>query len=121
MTDAIRHPLQYLYALKSDPWRAVRFLVCVGIFVGFAFWDIHHYDNAPVSDDLVNNDKLVLMFSGWHRQMDQDHKRIPRFSSQVLAVQYVAIVALMLIFVSRGDLILVASGQYARLLEEAAA
>lgn len=108
MADVIRHPLQTFYSLKKDPWRVVRVLVCVGIFVGFAFWDVKIFNDAPVSDWMVRQDNSVLLFSAWHDKMDKMHNRIPDISSQILAVQYVAVIALLLIFVSRGDFILVA-------------
>lgn len=106
MADLIRHPLQTLYALKKEPWTVLRAFVCVGIFVGFAFWEVHMENVAPTA--CPHKDKLVEMFDSWHEAMDKDHSRIPEISSQILAVQYVAVIALMGIFVSRGDYILLA-------------
>lgn len=106
MTDVIRHPLQTFYSLKREPWLVLRALVCVGIFVGFAFWEVHMVNSAP--DPCPHKDALVDLFDSWHKKMDEAHSRIPDISSQILAVQYVAVVALMAIFISRGDYILLA-------------
>lgn len=108
MTDIIRHPVEFAYRLKREPWRLFRITLCVGICIGFAFWNISTRNDAPVNDELVKSDKLIALFTPWYERMNANRNRIPDISSQILALQYVAVIAMLSIFVTRGDFILVA-------------
>jgi len=108
MTDIIRHPVEFAYSLKREPWRLFRITLCVGICIGFAFWNISARNDAPINDEQVKNDKLIALFTPWYERMNANRNRIPDISSQILALQYVAVIAMLSIFVTRGDFILVA-------------
>lgn len=99
------YPRQAVRRLVRDPWLVLRVLLCIGVFVAFAFWDRSNSDQLEVSESVVKDDKLVAAMDWLHDIFVQNPTRVPVVSAHILVFIYLFVVAQFAIYIQTGDFI----------------
>ena len=103
--EACLYPRKVARRLVRDPWLAVRVLLCVGVFVAFAFWDRSNLDQAEVSESAVKGDKLVAAMDWLHEIFVNNPTRVPVVSAHILVFVYLFVLVQFGIYIQTGDFI----------------
>lgn len=99
------YPRRVARQLTSDPWLLLRILLCIGVFVGFAFWDRLNLNQVRESRSTISDDKFVEATSWLHTLFVENPTRVPVVGAHVLAFVYLFIMAQLAIYIQTGDFI----------------
>lgn len=103
--EACLYPRRVVNRLISDPWLVLRIGVCVGVFVGFAFWDQLNLRQVEDSKSIISDDKLLGATDWLYKIFVENPTRVPVISAHVLMFVYLFIFAQLAIYVQTGDFI----------------
>lgn len=99
------YPHQVARRLVRDPWLVLRVLLCIGVFVAFAFWDRSNLDQTEVSESAVKGDKLVAAMDWLHEIFVNNPTRVPVVSAHILVFVYLFVLVQFGIYIQTGDFI----------------
>lgn len=99
------YPHRMVHRLLRDPWLVVRVLLCIGVFVAFAFWDRSNLDQTEVSESAVKGDKLVAAMDWLHEIFANNPTRVPVVSAHILVFVYLFVLVQFAIYIQTGDFI----------------
>ncbi len=103
--EACLYPRQVARRLIRDPWLVLRVLLCIGVFVAFAFWDRSNLDQTEVSESAVKGDKLVAAMDWLHEIFVANPTRVPVVSAHILVFVYLFVLVQFAIYIQTGDFI----------------